>query len=150
MNSDEHQPYNQRRTFRWFTIILVAAVVMGTPIAWAVLSFTTEPRAAGREFVDALREGDFDKAFTMCSDELQQHLGDAAELARRTKQSALPESWWWTSSRRQGNEARLSSSAKTWWSRFGLSVTLVRQGDEWRVVRMASGIGGVRMELAPR
>ena len=149
MDTPDQQPSSAlHRRIKQSTGLFLAALLLVAPCAWGVLAFTAAPREAGREFVNALREGEYERAFDRCSVELQEHLGSPDELERQTTAELLPESWWWTSSERRGHEATLKSSMKSWWGSSSLSVRLRVDGDTWRVERMSAATSDGRMELA--
>ncbi|QDU36156.1 hypothetical protein Mal4_04390 [Maioricimonas rarisocia] len=140
------EPSLPRPNARIGRYVVIGALVT-VPIAWGVLAMTADARHAGREFVNALRDEKYERAFDLCSSILQAELGDAEELARRTNTAALPGWWLWTQSSVRGNEARLTSRVRTWWSRHGLSVQLTYEEDAWRVTRLSAGRGEERMTL---
>ena len=127
-------------------VFAVAFVVFGLIIAVG-LSFSSEQRSRGHEFVTALREERFQDAFEMCSSDLQRHLKDVEGLERRTKVDSLPDSFWWTETKTLGNDAFLRSSMRTWWSRSSVTMSLHREGDQWRVGRFSGGNGERRTLL---
>lgn len=112
-------------------VIFVAAIVLLGVGA-------TQPAAdAGEAFMTALKEGNYQKAYSLCSPALQRELGgNAAGLERLIKNGRVePTAWTFTSRNIEGDSGELTGTATFTGNRQGtVRVTLNQSGGTWQVV----------------
>lgn len=127
-------------------LLLLAAIALGFCLCVIVMaagvflfaSGLTQPAATvGEEFMTALKDGDYQKAFSLCSPALQRELGgNATGLERLIKNGRVePTTWTFTSRDVEGDTAELNGSASFTGNRKGtVRVTLGQDGGKWRVI----------------
>jgi hypothetical protein len=102
-------------------------------IVGGVLSLTQPVADAGDAYMSALRDSDFNKAFSLSSQSLQQEAGNAQGLqtALAAKQ---PQSWTFTSRNINNNQGTLSGNATYKDGSTGtVDLVLVKEGNDWKV-----------------
>lgn len=111
---------------------------------WLVAGFhvgsTQEVYAIGDAFLTALKEEDYDQAYAFFVPELQQQIGDVADLQSMIQDNmAQPDEWAWTSFKQSTGEggvqtASLEGSLTYLDEREGaVTLTLVKIGEEWKL-----------------
>ena len=127
-------------------LLLLAAIALGFCLCVIVMaagvflfaSGLTQPAATvGEEFMTALKDGDYQKAFSLCSPALQRELGgNATGLERLIKNGRVePTAWTFSSRNVQNNEAELTGTATFTGNRQGtVRVTLGQAGGKWQVI----------------
>lgn len=90
---------------------------------------------AGNAFMSALRDGDYDTAYTLASPTLQADLGSADALQGGIERGqVIPTDWSFSSRNRNNNEGDLSGSVTFASGSDGrVALRLVRIDSEWRV-----------------
>lgn len=96
----------------------------------------TQPAAdTGGDFMTALREGNFARAYGLCHPNLQAELGSAEGLAELIVSNRVePVDWDFSSRDVSGDNAELSGSVTFSGDRQGaLQLVMVKSGDSWSV-----------------
>ncbi len=90
---------------------------------------------AGNDFMNKLKDGDWARAYTLCTADLQSELGSAAELGKRiTSGRAQPVSWNFASNDVGTKEAQLDGTATFSGNRTGtVRLVLDRAGNNWKI-----------------
>ncbi len=126
------------------TILIVAGAIVALLVVCGVIAVViiglglgaTQPAATvGDSFMGALRDGNYAKAFELCSEDLQKELDSAASLETRIKDGNVEVVDWHLTSRSVTNDqAELSGDVTFTGDRTG-TVSLVAQkiGSDWRI-----------------
>jgi hypothetical protein len=111
---------------------------------WLVAGFhlgrAQEVYATGDAFLTALKDEDYDQAYALFVPELQQQIGEVADLQSMIQDNmAQPDEWEWTSFKQSTGEggvqtASLEASLTYLEGREGaVTLTLVKIGEEWKL-----------------
>jgi hypothetical protein len=115
-------------------IVAAFGAVLFIVIILIVNTFTQPIVAAGEEFMTALKQGDYERAYTLCTPELQDALGSQAGMAELV-QNYQPTEWNWTSRSIRNGVGRLSGSFTYADGKTGSVHLVLRQiGSDWRLV----------------
>lgn len=127
------------------TILIIAGVVVLLCIGLIVLAVAggvigglalTQPAAStGDAFMTALKDGHYDQAYTLCSDNLQQEVGSIQRLEELIQSNNVqPTEWSFTSRNTSGDQAELSGSVTFTGKRSGtVRLVLEKVGNDWKV-----------------
>ena len=122
-------------------IVAVVVIVAVVAIGFVAIFSATQPAAdMGDAFMNALKAGDYARAFDLCSPQLQAELKSAEEFEKWLKANQVqPVSWAFTSreisTSAAGATAQLKGSvALTGDRQASLELNLTKVGDEWLVL----------------
>lgn len=127
------------------TILIIAGVVVLLCIGLIVLAVAggvigglalTQPAAStGDTFMTALKDGNYDQAYMLCSEGLQQEVGSVQRLEQLIKGGNVqPTKWSFTSRNTSGDQAELTGSVTFTGERSGtVQLVLEKVGSEWKV-----------------
>jgi hypothetical protein len=126
---------SKRRWRAWHFILigLAAAAVLAVAIVTLVFSLTGPVVAAADTFMGALRDGDFNRAFSQSAPALQRELGDAQGYGRGIG-PYRPASWSWSQRSIRNGIGRVSGSVTYQdGARGSVRLTMHEVDDSWRV-----------------
>ena len=115
-------------------LIGVFVLVTGGTAVGAALGLTQPAVDAGNEFMQALKDEDYEKAYDLCAPNIQEELGsveglqDFIESAERQ-----PEEWKFSSREVNNDVADLSGPATFRFGEATLTLQLTKLGDNWKV-----------------
>ncbi len=112
-------------------VALVMAFVLGLVL---LLSTLTQPVVnAGNGFMSALKAGNYDQAYALCTPDLQRQVGGIPEMKTLVAETR-PTRWSWGSRSIQNDVGRLDGSFSYPDGRTGsVHLALSRVGSDWRV-----------------
>ncbi|MBM3129545.1 MAG: hypothetical protein FJ009_13080 [Chloroflexi bacterium] len=96
----------------------------------------TQPAAtAGENFMTALKNGDYNQAYGLCSPALQRELGNAGGLGTRIRNGKVEPTAWSFSSRNISNDTgELTGTVTFTGNREGtVRLVLAQVGGEWKI-----------------
>ncbi len=116
-------------------LALGACVLLISLGVFAGVSATKPIADVGKAFMTALKDGDYARAFALCSTDLQTELGDAGQLQALIEDgNAQPASWKFSSRNISDDQGQLEGTVTFTGDRPGtLSIILARVDDEWKV-----------------
>ncbi len=116
-------------------VIALACVALGGTAILAGLGLTQPAATAGDAFMTALRDGDYDQAYSLCSPGLQKELGSAQDLQELIENGdAQPSQWSFTSRNISGDTGQLDGNVTLTGDRPGtVIIKLVKVGDAWKI-----------------
>lgn len=111
--------------------IIIAAAVGGL----AAFGITQQPASVGDSFMGALKDGDYNKAYGLCTEDLQGELGGAQDLRALIEDADVrPTKWSFTSRNVSGDEAELTGDVTFTNNREGtVELVLFKIDGNWRV-----------------
>ena len=135
--TDRHyvdDPRLRRRRNLRIVLAIVASVALFVAVLWFSVSALTRPVVdAGDNFMAALKQGDFPRAYALATPELQRELGspdDFAGLAGRGR----PADWGWSSRSIRNSTGRVSGAYTALDGRRGRAELVLRKVDgAWRI-----------------
>jgi hypothetical protein len=116
-------------------LLLVCILIAVVAAAGGIVG--TQPVAdAGNAFLNALKQSNYDQAYSLCSPELQTKLGSAQQLKATVEQGkAQPVSWSFNSRSMSGNSGDLEGSVTMIGGVKGtVTLSLVKSGGAWKII----------------
>ena len=117
-------------------LVLCLLCVFFFVVVFALGMGATQPTAsAGEAFMSALKNGDYNQAYNLCTPALQRELGNARNLETRIKNGkAEPTAWSFTSRNVTNDTGQLEGSVTFTGNREGnVRLVLAQLGGEWKI-----------------
>lgn len=118
-------------------LVLCCGIIIVIALVGGLLGFgLTQPAATtGEAFMTALKDGNYSKAYDLCTPDLQQELGGVQGLqAIIVDNNVQPTGWTFSSRETSGSMAELKGSVTFTGGRAGsVRVTLSQVGNNWLV-----------------
>jgi len=124
-----------RRWKVWhFILIAVGALALLGAILYFILSSVLTPIvASGDDFMTALKNGDYERAYSLTTPSLRQELGNSQQMAQNVA-AYRPEGWSWSQRRMRNGIGMLVGQATYQSGRTGaVRLTLHQVDDQWRI-----------------
>jgi hypothetical protein len=113
-------------------LLLLCGILFGSLFA-GVIGLTQPAADAGEKFMAALRDGNYDAAYALCTPSLQEEVGDAATL-KDALSSKQPTKWTFTSRNIQNDLATLQGTTTYTGNETGeVEMELRKVGNDWKV-----------------
>ena len=104
---------------------------------------TWPARQVADDFQRSLASADYARAFSLCSPELQQKLGNAEKLKQIARASGeFHRPWAWDSGAWEGKRVQLNSTGEVLEHPYRASIALEKTGGQWRVSSFHSSGSG--------
>jgi hypothetical protein len=115
-------------------LIVLCVVVLGGGIA-AIFQATQPVADASERFMVALRDGNYQQAYDMCTPTLQAELNDASGLEEMLTTSNRKPSTWSFASRNINNDRGEVTGTATFADNTAgtVSIVLLKSGDDWKI-----------------
>ncbi len=126
-------PPRRWRIWHFILIGLGALALLGAVLYFVLSAVLTPIVASGDDFLTAMRDGDFERAYSLTTPALQQQLGDARRMGE-TAGAYRPQSWSWSQRRMRNGIGMLEGEATYQSGRTGtVRLVLHKVGDQWRI-----------------
>jgi hypothetical protein len=115
-------------------LIVLCVVVLGGGIA-AIFQATQPVADASEKFMVALRDGNYQQAYDMCTPTLQSELSDASGLENMiTSANRKPATWSFTSRNINNDRGEVGGTATFADNTAGtVSIVLMKSGNDWKI-----------------
>jgi hypothetical protein len=126
-------PRQRLRPWHIVLIVLGGIALFGIGL-WQFLAWALGPMiASGDDFMAAVRDGDFARAYALSTPELQREVGDAGRM-RASAESLMLTEWSWSQRSIRNETGRLIGTASYQGGRSGaVSLQLHQVDGQWRV-----------------
>jgi hypothetical protein len=134
---------NQRQVIIVVVVVVVLVCLCGALFlavfggSLAVIFGLTAPVTdGGNAFMQDLKDGNYEAAFTLCTPELQAKLGGADQLRTKIEDNGLrPEKWSFNSQSINGSQGKVGGSVTFAGShrQGSIEINLVKRGEQWLV-----------------
>lgn len=144
----DEKPKRQKTNYKviLMAVSLFVVMIIGFIVAlFAVLSSVLQPITdAGNGFLEALRDEDYETAYTYLASHLQSQVESPKLLAGYMQEYDLqPQSWFFNQQSLRNNYGTLGGGITLKnGTDVGLAINLSLEGDKWRIVYFVIGQGG--------
>ena len=116
-------------------LAVITCIVLFVVIFGAATRLTQPAADAGDAFLTAIQQADYARGYGLCSSDLQNEFGSAANLEDWFKSNGIePVAWSYSSRSVSGDTAELIGSLTlTGGQEAAMSIFLINVGDAWRI-----------------